>query len=150
MTTDDTANTHRLENPIDVMPLVHKAFRAVSDRTETLAAQASTFEDVAALNDVFANWIKQIVYHAGVEDEFMTGPLKDHRLLETEEAMVLPLIRECLPPECQLEAVGALLIDRDADDQNWVIDWISQHLTDKENELLLELASSVPQPQLVA
>ena len=76
MTTDDT---HRLENPIDVMPLMHKAFRAVSDRTETLAAQASTFDDVAALNDVFANWIKQIVYHAAVEDEFMTGPLKDNQ-----------------------------------------------------------------------
>tara|TARA_B100000809_G_scaffold84833_1_gene83354 strand:+ start:991 stop:1719 length:729 start_codon:yes stop_codon:yes gene_type:complete len=79
MTTDDTANTHRLENPIDVMPLIHKAFRAVSDRTETLAAQASSFDDVAVLNEVFANWIKQIVYHAAVEDEFMTGPLKDNQ-----------------------------------------------------------------------
>jgi hypothetical protein len=79
MTTDDTANTHRLENPIDVMPLIHKAFRAVSDWTETLAAQASSFDDVAVLNEVFANWIKQIVYHAAVEDEFMTGPLKDNQ-----------------------------------------------------------------------
>ncbi len=73
---------------------------------------------------------------------------EDH--LETEEAMVLPLIRECLSIECQSEAVGALLIDRDADDENWVIDWISQDLTPKENELLLELVSSVPQPQPVA
>lgn len=79
MTTDDTANTHRLENPIDIMPLLHKAFRAVSGRTETLASQASSFEDVAVLNEVFANWIKQIVYHAAVEDEFMTGPLKDNQ-----------------------------------------------------------------------
>ena len=77
MTTDSAPNTHRLENPIDVMPLMHKAFRAVSDRTESLAAKASTFEDVAVLNDVFANWIKQIVYHAAVEDEFMTGPMTD-------------------------------------------------------------------------
>jgi len=64
--------------------------------------------------------------------------------------MVLPFIRECLSPECQLEAVGALLIDRDAEDQNWVIDWISQDLTSNENELLLNLVSSIPQPQPVA
>jgi hypothetical protein len=49
-----------------------------------------------------------------------------------------------------LEAVGALLIDRDAEDQNWVIDWISQDLTSNENELLLNLVSSIPQPQPVA
>ena len=72
---------------------------------------------------------------------------EDH--LETEEAMVLPLIRDCLSPERQLEAVGALLIDQDADDQNWVIDWISQDLTPKENELRLGLVARVPQAQTV-
>ena len=38
---------------------------------------------------------------------------EDH--LETEEAMVLPLIKENLSPECQLEVVAGLLVDRDAD-----------------------------------
>ena len=66
---------------------------------------------------------------------------EDH--LETEEAMVIPLIRENLSPELQLEAVGGLLIDRDADDRRWVIDWI-------ENELLLALESRIKQSQLVA
>ena len=37
-----TENIHTLENPIDVMPLIHKAFRAVSDRTEAMAAETST------------------------------------------------------------------------------------------------------------
>ncbi len=68
---------------------------------------------------------------------------EDH--LETEEAMVLPLIRECLSPECQLKAVGALLIDHEADDQRWVIDWISQDLTSNENELLLALETRINQ-----
>ena len=72
----------------------------------------------------------------------------DH--LETEEAMVLPLIRECLSPECQLQVVGGLLIDRDADDRHWVIDWISQDLTPTENELLLALESRISQAVLVA
>jgi len=70
-------NNHRIEDPIDVMPLMHRAFRAVSDRTEAMAASATTFEDIAKLNESFGFWIKQIVYHAAVEDEVMTGPLKN-------------------------------------------------------------------------
>ena len=84
-----TENIHTLENPIDVMPLIHKAFRAVSDRTEAMAAEASTFDDVLALNEAFAFWIKQIHHHATVEDEVMTGPMQAHRPArdnETEHA----------------------------------------------------------------
>ncbi len=73
---------------------------------------------------------------------------EDH--LETEEAMVLPLIRDNFSPERQLEIVGGLLIDRDADDRRWVIDWISKDLTPKENELLLALESRINQTQSVA
>jgi hemerythrin-like domain-containing protein len=73
---------------------------------------------------------------------------EDH--LETEEAMVLPLIRENFSPEHQLEIVGGLLIDRDADDRRWVIDWISQDLTPNENELLLALESRIKQAQSMA
>ncbi len=70
-------NDHRLEDPIDVMPFMHKAFRAVSDRTEALAANAKTIEDIAELNEAFGFWVKQILYHATVEDEVLTGPLKN-------------------------------------------------------------------------
>jgi len=80
---------NKLEQPIDVMPLMHKAFRAVSDRTEALAADASTIEDIAELNEAFGYWVKQILYHATVEDEVMTGPLQDSqpaRDNETEHA----------------------------------------------------------------
>lgn len=73
---------------------------------------------------------------------------EDH--LETEEAMVLPLIRDCLSIECQLEVVGGLLIDHDADDQRWVLDWMSQDLTTKENEQLLALELRINQAQPVA
>ena len=73
---------------------------------------------------------------------------EDH--LETEEAMVTPLVRGNLSVECQLEAVGALLIDHESDDQSWVIDWISQYFTLKENGLLRDLASYARQAQPVA
>ena len=56
-------------------------------------------------------WTKQHLY----------GPVIAYRVaqknhLETEEAVVIPLIRENLFIECQLEAGGALLIDHEADD----------------------------------
>ena len=67
----------KLEHPIGVMLLMHKAFRGVSGRTEALAAEASTVEDIGRLNEEFAFWIKQIIYYATVEDEIMTAQLKD-------------------------------------------------------------------------
>ena len=84
-----TENITKLEHPIDVMSLMHKAFRAVSARTEALAAKASTFDDVTELNEAFGFWVNQILYHATVEDEVMTAPLKDSqpaRDNETEHA----------------------------------------------------------------
>jgi hypothetical protein len=44
-----------------------------------MAANASTFEDVTELNEVFGYWVKQLLHHAAVEDEVMTGPLKDNQ-----------------------------------------------------------------------
>ena len=64
--------------------------------------------------------------------------------------MVLPLLRENLSPERQLEVIGELLVDHEADDQRWVLDWISQDLTPNENKSLFELADPILQPQLVA
>ncbi|MBL15686.1 MAG: hypothetical protein CL767_00665 [Chloroflexi bacterium] len=84
-----TEDLQRIEDPIDVMPLMHKAFRAVSDRTEAMAAEATTFDDIARLTETFGFWVKQILYHATVEDEVMTAPLKDNqpaRDNETEHA----------------------------------------------------------------
>ena len=69
-------NSNRLDDPIDVMPLIHKAFRAASDRTEALAAGASTMDDINELNEQFGFWVKQLSHHAAVEDELMTGPLQ--------------------------------------------------------------------------
>ena len=51
---------------------------------------------------------------------------EDH--LETEETMVIPLIRENLSAECQLKAVGTLFIDDGSDDQSWFIDWVYSEL----------------------
>jgi hypothetical protein len=223
-------NITKLEHPIDVMLLMHKAFRAVSDRTEALAAKALTFEDVTQLTEEFDFWVKQILYHATVEDEVLTGPLQNSqpardnetehaelagkagelakfmangnaagleesvrkaaftleeeqhkelkarfhdvedalkevlgekkvtartirhihsRLLgvrileldhfENEEAFVCSLVRDEIDEAGQLYMVRRLLIDDNAQDPRWIIDWVHSELDPAEQALLENL-----------
>ena len=69
--------TTKLEAPIDMMILMHKAFRAQSERTEALAAEAQSGGDLGALKEAFMFWMKQLLYHATIEDKVMTAPLTD-------------------------------------------------------------------------
>ena len=62
---------------------------------------------------------------------------EDH--LETEEALVLPALRAQMDEREQLEVARGLLIDEEAEDPRWIIDWVAQHLNSTERELLAEL-----------
>ena len=61
---------------------------------------------------------------------------QDH--LETEEALVLPVIRERLNELEQLEVIKGLLTDEVAEDPRWVIEWVSQQLSPREQGLLAD------------
>lgn len=61
----------------------------------------------------------------------------DH--LENEEAFVLPEIWVRISEEDQLKMAQRLLIDEDADDQRWVVDWVTEALSPGELELLENL-----------
>ena len=61
----------------------------------------------------------------------------DH--LESEEAFVLPEIRECLGKVEQTQIVQRLLIDEQAADQGWVVDWLGHSLESPEREILANL-----------
>ena len=61
----------------------------------------------------------------------------DH--LENEEAFVLPEIWLRITEKDQLEMVQRLLIDDEAEDQRWVVDWVAQALNPRELELLEDL-----------
>lgn len=65
----------RLDSPIDVMSLMHKAFRAVSQRVEKLAAQSEGGGNLKEFTAAFQFWIKQLLHHATAEDQYMTAPL---------------------------------------------------------------------------
>jgi hypothetical protein len=45
---------------------------------------------------------------------------------------VLPVLKQRLNPEEQLEMVRGLLVDSMASDSHWVMDWIVQHLNPEE------------------
>lgn len=62
---------------------------------------------------------------------------EDH--LETEEALVLPIVREHLSEHQQLTVAKGLLIDEQAQDPRWIIEWVSQELEPREQELLADL-----------
>jgi hypothetical protein len=61
----------------------------------------------------------------------------DH--FENEEAFVLPIVRERMNAEQELELARRLLIDEEAEDPRWVIDWVASELAPGERGLLDEL-----------
>jgi hypothetical protein len=63
----------------------------------------------------------------------------DH--LESEEAFVLPEVRERMSDAEQLDLVRRLLVDPEAEDSRWIVEWVAQDLTSGERELLNDLES---------
>jgi hypothetical protein len=61
----------------------------------------------------------------------------DH--FENEEAFVLPTIWQRISEGEQLEMARCLLIDEEAEEQRWVVDWMVQYLTPGERRLLADL-----------
>lgn len=220
----------RLDGPIDVMYLMHKAFRAQSMRTEELAARGQEGGDLREFRESFDFWVKQLLYHAKAEDDYMTAPLTDcqpardneaeheelrqqggelieflnkgdtaglaenvkaamlaleeaqHRELvdrvqevedvlkrdigedrvvartrrhlyrrvmalrvlefdhfENEEAFVVSVVRERMNDQQQLKVARHLLIDDEAENPRWIINWVTAELSTGERELLAGL-----------
>ena len=68
--------------------------------------------------------------------------LEDH--LDTEEALVVPMVRQRMDEQQQLELARGLLIDQGAQDPRWMMDWVTQRLTPEERELLVKLEDRFP------
>ena len=59
-------------------------------------------------------------------------------LLEEEEETVLPLVRQWVSEEQQLEMARRLLFDSESEDERWMLNWVAQHLTDTERQVLAD------------
>ncbi len=222
----------RLDSPIDVMYLLHKAMRADTARAESAMSQAVEGGDLQPFKEALDFWAKQLLYHAIAEDNYMTAPLTDsppardneeehaelarqagelgefvgkgdaggfeqtvreamvaladkqheelaERMedvvsvlkeeigdtrvtararrhlyrkvvelritendhLENEEAFVLPVVRDRMSDAEQLEVARRLLIDEEAEDPRWILNWLAEEMTPGERDLLTTLES---------
>ncbi len=76
----------KLDNPIDVQLLMHKAFQALTERTQALAAKGQDGGDLDEFGESFGFWVKQLLFHATAEDQYMTAPLTDFQPARDNEA----------------------------------------------------------------
>ena len=233
-----TDKTQGLDHPIDVMYPLHAAFHSISLRAEKAAAAAESGGDLNEFRSAFDLWVKQLFYHAEVEDRYMTPALGDieqardnvkehdeirdhgrdimaflasgetaglehnvraamaaytegvqHEQLmgrvdevkeilaralgedrvvartrrhlhnrvtalrtmeydhfENEEAFVLPLVRERLSQAQQLDVARRLIIEDEAEDPRWVIDWVVSELDQAGRDAIAGLASRFAPP----
>ena len=58
--------------------------------------------------------------------------------LETEEALVLPAIRDSVSERRQLQMARSLLIDEGADNPRWINDWVASELDPAERQQLAQ------------
>lgn len=82
----------KLDSPIDVMMLMHRAFDRLSLRVEQFSARGQNGGDLTEFSESFQSWMKQLLYHVNIEDEYMTGPLlgvQAARDNETEHAALI-------------------------------------------------------------
>ncbi|MDP6526193.1 MAG: hypothetical protein QGH15_18430 [Kiritimatiellia bacterium] len=194
-----------LDQPLDVMFLIHKALRAEAVRTEKAVSDLEDGSSLQPFKLAFNSWATALLYHAEAEmGTDMAGPevpadgesnlaarvksallaqeeaehlelvekvqevltvldedigatsvitrTKQHLFrqvvalritqedhLESEEALILPMVRQRLTEEQQLKVARALLIDDQADDPRWIVEWVTRDLSSGEQNLLADL-----------
>ena len=82
MTTEIT----RLEHPIDVMHLIHKALRAQAARLEETVRRFEIGSSLQPIRACFNVWASALAFHAQQEDKYMTAPLSDFQPARDNEA----------------------------------------------------------------
>ena len=81
-----TAEITKLESPIDVMYLIHKALRVEAARVEQMIERFAITDQLQPFREAFQHWEKTLGYHAAVEDKYMTPSLADLPVARDNEA----------------------------------------------------------------
>ena len=141
----------RLESPIDVMLLMHKAFHAISERTERLAARLEGGGDLQAFEEAFEFWAKQLIYHATAEDKYMTTPLTNCQPARTNEAEHAALAEQAMAVNGFLEEGDAAgLAESVRATMRALQEEQHKELTDKLEEVAKVLKKEIGEAKLVA
>lgn len=99
-----TGKITRIDNPIDVMHLIHKALRAQASHVEKMANQLELGGSLQNIKGAFNLWASALAYHAEIEDAFMAAALLDWQPARDNELQHRDL-------ELKLEAVQSYLYD---------------------------------------
>jgi hypothetical protein len=191
--------TTQLDQPIDVMYLIHKAIRAEARCTRQAAEQLEIGGNFKSFMHVFHRWALALGYHEETEYRYIIPSLPQspsarhneigHRqlldgledlqtclheelgrtvviprtqrqlfgkvitlliaqadLLEEEEEVVLPMLRQHCGEAQQLEMVRRLLFDSESADERWMLNWVAQHLSAAERQTLANLVARLAAP----
>jgi Hemerythrin HHE cation binding domain len=113
---------------------------ALSDHEATHTAMEATLEEVqTCLNEEIGRTFLIARTQRHLYGKVVQARIAQEDHLEDEEACLLPILRQRLDEPQQLEIVKGLLIDQEAPDNCWILDWLSQHLTVREQRLLTGL-----------
>ena len=105
-------------------------------------------EQMEMINDVFnvlyseignTSLITRTIQHLHRRIVEMETTQDNH--FETQEVLVLPLLREWMDECQQLELIKNLLIDDQSDEPRWIIDWVSEQSDSSGKAALAELES---------
>jgi hypothetical protein len=81
----------KLDDPIDVMYLIHKALSAEAAKVQRIIEDHDMEGGLQGFRLAFNFWATALMYHADMEDQYMTAPIKDFppaRVNEQEHADV--------------------------------------------------------------
>lgn len=81
-----TTETTRLEHPIDVMYLIHKALHAQAARVEETVRRFEIGSSLQPIRSGFNIWAAALTFHAQQEDQYMTPRLADFQPARDSEA----------------------------------------------------------------
>lgn len=76
----------QLDEPIDIMFLIHKSLSAEAGRVQGMIEGFNEGDSLQAIRLAFGSWAALLMYHADIEDRFMTAPLTESKLARTNEA----------------------------------------------------------------
>lgn len=122
---------------IDVAALEEQLHRDLLAKAEEILG--TIYEEIGRMRLIFRT--KQHLYA-----QVVNLRLTQEDYLETEETLVLPLVREKMGREKQLSVVNHLLIDDQAVDPYWSLNWVKEELTPTERGLVDDLVSSFGVP----
>jgi hypothetical protein len=107
------------------------AHARLGQRVDTIRAYVQQLDDTVVTTRIRRHLFGKVVALRIDQD--------DH--LEEEEAFVLPIIRERMLQAEQIDIAQRLLVDPQAQDTGWVLDWLVQDLTDTDRQALAALST---------